>query len=272
MTAPALISQSTSRYIGQCIYCKSTNDLSDEHIVPHGLAGPWQLLSASCPKCCKITSAFERAVLRKYFIQVRTKLGLPTYHAKKRPKSFKFTVKINGREEFVDIPVSDITTLFAMPQIKKPGYITNNRQGKGFSITGMSLHGSRSGLEDFRAKYNLESFNYTVTLDNSFLRLLAKIAYGMVVHQYGLDAIQEAFVLPSILGMKDDVGVWVGCKDPDKSPDLLPKERVLHRINVMVNDKNEVATTIRLFADFQTPEYLVIVGRLKYGTSYGGNK
>jgi len=176
MTAPALTSQSISRDIGQCIYCRSTKGLTDEHIVPHGLAGPWQLLNASCQQCCDITSAFESHVLGDYFIQARTKLGLPTYHAKKRPKSFKFTVKINGKEQVVEIPVSDITTLFTMPTLTKPGYITNNRQGKGFAVRGMSLHGS--ALKILKTKYNLDSLNFTVTLDNSFYDFSLKSHMG----------------------------------------------------------------------------------------------
>lgn len=225
MTIPVPISEYSPRYIGKCIYCGSAENLTDEHVVPYGLAGPWQLLSASCQECCKITSAFEHDVLREYFILVRTKLQLPTYHPKERPKSFEFAVKIDGREEVIDIPVSDSPTLFMMPQFEKPGYITKNPQDTILSVTGTSLHGS--DLERFSTKYNLYGFSFSAPLRTSFARLLAKIAYGMAVLKHGLDAIEEAYVLPSILGKKDDVGRWVGCKYGHKSPDLLPREQFL---------------------------------------------
>lgn len=71
-----------TRYIGRCVYCGSTESLTDEHIVPHGLKGPWQLLKGSCQACNQITSAFEKRVLREQFILPRAVLGLPTYHPK----------------------------------------------------------------------------------------------------------------------------------------------------------------------------------------------
>jgi hypothetical protein len=252
--APAL------RYVGKCIYCGSTDNLSREHIVPRGLGGPWLLLKASCKKCAGITSDFEREVLKEFFILVRTKLGLPTYNPEKRPKSFSFKSTMDGKEEVVDFSVPDCPTLFMMPWFAKPGYIRKDKQDKGISVTGMSLHGS--GLRELKTKYNIEGLSYTASLRTSFARVLAKIAYGMTVFQYGLDMIEEAYVLPCIQGEKDDVGQWVGCEDPRKSPDLFPRERFLHRIEVLAK-RNEVGARIRLFAKYQTPEYLVIVGRLK---------
>jgi hypothetical protein len=249
-----------SKYIGKCIYCGSADNLTDEHIVPRGLGGPWKLLSASCNECAKITSGFERDVVRGFFILVRTKLGLPTYHPKKRPDSFSFMVTVDGKEEVVNFPVSDCPTLFMMPQFEKPGYIRKDTQGKGILVTGMSLHGK--GLRELKTKYNVQNISITVELRTSFARVLVKIAYGMAVLWYGLDMIEEAYVLPCILGKKDDVGQWVGCEDPHKSLDLLPRERFLHRIDLLTK-KSEVGARIRLFANYQTPEYLVIVGRLK---------
>ncbi len=264
MNEPPLLTQPQSRCIGQCIYCKSTKNLSREHIVPYGLLGIWTLRKASCQQCRDITSAFETSVLRDYFIQVRTSLKLPTRRPQERPKSFDYTVSKNGKEQVVNIPASEITTIFTMPIFNQPGCMTNNQQVNGFAVRGMSLHGSTSSLEKLKAKYDMDSINYTSTLDNSFLRLLAKIAYGMVVLKYGLDAIQEAFVLPSILGTKDDVSVWVGCKNPDKSPALLRRVKgIFHGVQLEINDKKVIAANIRLFESFQTPEYLVVVGRLK---------
>jgi hypothetical protein len=251
-----------SKYIGKCIYCGSTDNLTREHIVPRGLGGPWLLLKASCKKCAKVTSGFERGVLNEFFILVRTKLGLPTYRPKNRPKTFPFLVTIGGKEKVLEVPVSDCPTLFMMPELEKPGYIRKDTQGKGMSVTGMSLHGKENEFREFKDKYNVESISYTRELRTSFARVLAKIAYGMAVLQYGLDMIEEAYVLPCILGEKDDAAQWVGCEDPHKSPALLPKERLLHRIEVLTK-RNEVGARIRLFASYQTPEYLVIVGRLK---------
>jgi hypothetical protein len=249
------------KYIGKCIYCGIEDDLTDEHIVPYGLGGRWKLIKASCPSCSKITSAFEREVLREYFILVRTKLNLPTYHPKNRRKSFNFKISKGGIEGSIDIPASDCPTLFIMPSFEKPGHIATRPQSSALILTGTSLHGS--DLQEFRIKYNLESVSYTLTYTNSFARLLAKIAYGMVIDQHGISSIDEAYVLPSILGIKDDIGNWVGCENNTKSLASGPKEQFLHRVDVLRNNNNEVGARIRLFANFNTPEYLVIVGHLK---------
>jgi hypothetical protein len=246
--------------IGKCIYCGSIEGLTDEHIVPYSLGGPWQLLSASCKECTKITSKIERDVVKELFSLIRTKINLPTYHPKNRPTSFAFSVKINNKEEIVNFPANDCPALFMMPTFKKPGYILKEGARKGISFTGISLHGN--GLQEFQKQKNIETLSLSVTFGVSFARLLAKIAYGMVIQELGLDKIKETYVIPCILGKKDDAGQWVGCEEPHKSPALLPREQFFHRIDVL-SKNGEVGARIRLFATYQTPEYLIIVGRLK---------
>ena len=108
----------------------------------------------------------------------------------------------------------------------------------------------------------MDTINWTATLEgNSFERMLAKIAYGMVVLQYGPDVLEECYVLPCILGNKNDVGKWVGS---GRDIDELPRNREPYIITIRRKENGEVYVFIRLFASFNTPEYLVIVGRLKH--------
>ncbi len=90
----------------------------------------------------------------------------------------------------------------------------------------------------------------------AFALMLAKIAYGWCVATYGLDAIANARVLPAILGQRDDVGRWVG--NPSKT--MLDSENGLHVLECGVYPNGQLAARVRLFADFQAPEYFVIVG------------
>lgn len=247
------------RHIGRCIYCGSTDNLTDEHIVPHGLNGPWQLLKGSCKTCSKITSTFERSVLRKQFILPRAALDLPTYHPEKRPKEFSFEVEKDGRKEKVILPATDCPPIFMMLDLEKPRYIANYDYEKGVMVKGWSLHGPRQAkLKD---KLDIEAISLTTDFSgNCFERMLAKIAYGMIILAYGTDALEECYVLPCILGQKDDAGYWVGSSG--KHVSNLPAENALHRVFLTINGK-EVGALIRLFANYQTPEYLVIVGKLK---------
>jgi hypothetical protein len=135
-----------------------------------------------------------------------------------------------------------------------------NVQRKGVLIKGTTLHGT--DLKEIAKKNNIGTISYTSNMGVSFGRVLAKIAYGMVIFNNGIDSIEEAYVLPSILGSKDDVGQWVGCEKPNDSPATLPKAKLFHKIEIL-EEKNQVGARIRLFGAYQTPEYIVFVGRLK---------
>ena len=241
-----------TRYIGRCIYCGSTENLTNEHIVPRGLKG-------SCQACAEITSGFEKSVLRQQFILPRTALGLPTYHPKKRPQKFSFEVERNGHKETIVLPGTECPPLFVMLTVEKPRYIADYDYEKGVKVTGTSLHGPE--LLKIKEKLNIESLSIKMSISgNNFERMLAKIAYGMTILAYGLGALGECYVLPCILGQKDDVGYWVGSSGRDFA--ALPVEKQLHRIFLMVKG-NEIGASIRLFANYCTPEYIVIVGKLK---------
>jgi hypothetical protein len=248
-----------NRHIGRCVYCGSTDSLTDEHIVPYGLKGPWQLLKGSCKVCSQITSAFERNVLREQFILPRAALDLPTYHPENRPQEFSFEVEKDGHREELVLPVTECPPIFVMLDLEKPRYISDYDYEKGIMVKGYSLHGPSHAK--LREKLDIESISFTASFTgNCFERMLAKIAYGMIVLAYGPNALEKCYVLPCILGQKDDAGYWVGSSG--KHASTLPAENALHRVYLTIEGK-EVGALIRLFATYQTPEYLAIVGKLK---------
>lgn len=249
-----------TRYIGKCVYCGSTDTLTDEHIVPYGLKGPWQLLKGSCEACNQITSAFEGTVLREYFKLVRAALDLPTRRPRNRPKEFSFEVDREGRKENIVMPVTDCPAIFMMLKLEEPGHIVKHGSENSIKTVAVRLHGlNPTKLKD---KFGIEGISIKAHFSgNCFERMLAKIAYGMTILAYGPKALKECYVLPCILGLKDDVGHWVGSSGKHASTSPAEK-KVLHRIRLTTNN-GEVSVLIRLFANYQTPEYLVIVGKLK---------
>lgn len=71
--------------LGVCIYCGGTNDLTDEHVVPFGLAKNSLILpKASCKACASLTSFVEMGFLREGLGILREKFGSPTRRAKRR--------------------------------------------------------------------------------------------------------------------------------------------------------------------------------------------
>jgi len=255
-----LESTPTERHIGKCVYCGSTNNLTDEHIVPYGLNGPWQLLKGSCGACNKITSAFEGTVLREYFTLARAALGLPTRRPRNRPKEFSFEVDREGRKDNIVVPVADYPVIFMTRSLEEPGYIVKRSNKNSVMTIAVNVHGLKP--TELEGKFGIEGISINAHFSgHCFERMLAKIAYGMTILAYGYEALKQCYVLPCILGLKHDAGYWVGSSGRHIS--TLPKEnKVLHRISLATNN-GEIRIFIRLFAHYGTPEYLVIVGKLK---------
>jgi len=95
----------------------------------------------------------------------------------------------------------------------------------------------------------------------SFARMIAKIAYAYAVAEGVINLIEgKSYVLPSILGEKDEIGKWVGTLG--ESPRVF--EGLLHRILIHQDkEKGLLLGEVHLFSDSQTPSYGVILGKLK---------
>jgi hypothetical protein len=135
---------------------------------------------------------------------------------------------------------------------------------KGIEINGFVLIGYHyKVLEEMAKERGVEKFNIEQKWQGlSFERMLLKIAYGFSVAYYGIASFDEVFILPAILGKKEDVGMWLGC---DQKKELnLPTVPIdpLYSIGLIKNDKNVLIVSIRLFSPL-APEYYVVVGRLK---------
>jgi len=254
--------------IGECIYCGSKTNLTKEHIVPYGLGCPpeWILYEGSCQACARITSAFEGDVLKQYLREPRAALGLPTYRKKNRLKRLDLQLLRDGQSSTVSLPAEQCPALIIMPHFKVPAHVGNYDYQSGVLMVGSSLHGP-SDMKERLARFNANGFSVSRSLAAvSFARMLAKIAYGMAMLQFGPLAFKEVFVLPCILGQKEDAGRWVGCSE---EPAIMPQaEKLLHRIEIM-SDNSVVSAHIRLFANYRTPVYLVFVGSLKQFSSSG---
>ena len=252
-----LVLKDTSKLVGKCIYCGSIENLSNEHVIPYGLGANLTLIDASCSKHRDITSRFEGEVLRKQFINLRTTQKFPSRHKNNRPEYFEFI--INGEKKIV--PVEDCPTMFMMLWFLEPRSISDYSYDKGIGVTGTSTHGKN--LEVFQKKYAVREFAFSQDLGSDFARLIAKIAYCSAVFRYGLDSLEDVNILPSIKGEKDDIGYWVGCPINYKSGEDIPLAEIYsHKIEV-IEDNGHIRVKVRLFANYRTPEYLVIVGKLK---------
>jgi hypothetical protein len=247
----------------RCIYCGETNNLQREHIFPFGLSGLGVLPKASCPKCAEITGRFEKEVLRgpMWAVRVYRKLRSRRKH-KDAPQMELLRIRKGSEEQEVKLSLSEYPILLCFPVFSPPGFILPSGYEKGIRIRGLVTISFGADLRKVLLKYGGTEVVMKQDYDHvAFARMLAKIAYAYAVAEGATALIKgSSLVLPAIMGKKDDVGKWVGTLDgPYKK-----FKGVLHRI-LLHKDTNQglLIAEIQLFADSATPNYGIILGKLK---------
>jgi hypothetical protein len=244
--------------VGKCIYCNSTRNLSDEHIIPYGLGGNIVLAKASCSQCAQMTSKFEMDIQRELFISLRSAIKLPS---RKRilPSHFEAKVKFKSKseEETASIPANYVPMFF--PLYKPPAFFDGRPVIKGVQIDGIhTLLVDPIGTEKYLKDKGVERITYggLSYKGQSFERLIAKVAYGHSVYHYGLEAIKDKIILPLIMGQDVEYNKYVGVLGPIKV-----NASSLHTTESVVRDDGLIIGYVQLFCNFCSPTYIVIVGR-----------
>jgi hypothetical protein len=249
--------------IGRCIYCGATEDLTDEHPIPYSLGGGAQLFDASCRACADITSKFERRVAQRQLGAFRTITGLPTYHKNKRPTTFRANVRRGAVWAYEDLPVEKFTAVAPFPKLPVPAAAEGLPPRSPIRLTGtvnITVVKRADPEPNPARRFGADAIDFDVSIElGSFMRLLAKIAYGYSVALFGVDRVLSE-VLGIILGTDGDLGRWVGCPPPEWSAFASPTST--HMVRVM-DVQGICVAWIRMFGQQGAPEYFVIVGRLQ---------
>jgi hypothetical protein len=188
-------------------------------------------------------------------------MQLPTRNKRNRPKGLDIGVERNGQKDELIIPIHKHPTTLFLPRFKKPACWDNREYTKGIDIVGMYIYQvDLPSLQQFAAETGVEKVIYTVTFNSyggglSFARLLAKIAYGFAVANYGNALIDNNYLTSAILGKSDDTGKWIGCMR--ESP---ARPNHLHYIELR-EIKNNIWAKLNLFAMFKdkVPEYAICI-------------
>jgi hypothetical protein len=122
--------------VGHCIYCGSTSDLSEEHIIPFALGGNLILPESSCATCRDITSKIETKVLRGFMLPARTVAGFPTRHPRKRPTHFQLEAGRGGENLLLSLEASEFPALLPLPVFPPAGFLTGRTTSRGVSVCG----------------------------------------------------------------------------------------------------------------------------------------
>lgn len=231
-----------------------------EHVIPLGLNGELLLLEASCPSCARITSRFERDALRSALIGPRIGLRMRTRRPRERPARLPLLVERGGRRQQILIPATEYPAFLATPVLAPPAHLSGVPYASGIVVRGAGrTQVSGLPLSALHRKYKCEYAGVQIAYQPvEFARLVAKIAYGYAVLVLGLSAIADAHVLPAIRGDSTDIGRWVGSAEGEP----VGQNTGLHALSLKVKS-GEINVFVRLFAQFNVREYVVVVGRVK---------
>jgi hypothetical protein len=85
------------------------------------------------------------------------------------------------------------------------------------------------------------------------------MAYGYAVERYTLKAFEQVYIVPAILGETNDIGRWVGCSDQRE----FAKRDCTVSVGFKIIPRNELIVKLKMFAQFDGAEYVVVIGRVK---------
>ena len=246
--------------VGHCIYCHSTSDLSDEHIIPFGLLpkwGDWVLPKASCGECRKITKKFEGSVQQTMLGPLREKLGLKT---RRRPKK-KYTREVHHRDGTVErreLSADDLPAICIGFGWQAPGLLRGVAPSN--DLAGKIVFRYPEGELARKADPNDAAIQFGRAYPMDFARMLAKIAHVGGIAEHGQSSFTPA--LPDlILGRDLMLSSYLVGGDTTERPE---DEQVLHNIyrqDCRIQGVHYMMMAIRLFAFMGMPRYHIIVGK-----------
>jgi hypothetical protein len=255
--------------VNKCIYCDGLGE-TDEHIIPFALGGKWKLVNACCEQCRDITSRCERNPLSENWAEVRAVLDYPSRRRDFNNETFSLNVTFkNGSKGVLELPKDETLGLTPFLEYPLPAFFFPGEYKRGVIVNAHSLISFGPNVKILSEKYNFEKMDYSVTYKgNNFEKMVTKIAYCATIATFGLDNLEQRFVLPTLLGKKDDIGYWMGCDHDGRITPLIGKQRSKNVIKVGVwqqqagDSTKYIITRLKFFAASDAPEYIVIVGTL----------
>lgn len=252
--------------VGKCIYCGSTENLTDEHVLPLGLSGTAVLPDASCKECAKITGRFEQDVLRGPMQQVRVFRGLKSrtkHRDAPQTKELQITTDDSGPQS-AQVGFTEGPVVFTFPLFEVPAFLMPEDYTQGIRMKGVACCAFGATPDEVAKERGVQSLGWSENHRYvSFARMLAKIAYANAIGRAMEKGVKDLFpmtppIVSSILGTTEDIGVWVGTltKPPEKH------DGILHRVNLstLTGRDDILVSEVQIFADSETPCYGVILG------------
>jgi hypothetical protein len=254
--------------VGHCIYCgDGSKKLSDEHIIPFGLAGNSLVLrKASCSVCAGATKKAETACLRHMWWPFRFRIGVPS-RGKEIPQSFlvrriKATKNQAGEFDFEfttteEVAPNEFPLAYCSLRLPPPAVLVDR------DVTAQVNYEAwaRVSPEEFKkhAPNDKDGIAIALVEPDAFVRMLAKIAHSYAVAELG-EAAFSPVLCDFIRGKPMRALQWIGgeLRDPPATSSF---HDIRWRIQT-VNVTHYVVVDLRLFCFMASPLYRIVVGRL----------
>jgi hypothetical protein len=232
----------------------------DEHIIPLALGGSLILAEASCKTCERIINReIETPVLSHEWGYLRSKREFPTRNKKKR-KTHVIVYRYDGSS--MKVPVADYPSPVPLYKFGEPRILTGLPPGIDHLRWTMDVLGDHDGEAEMRRRHPDWNGHHVLRAQPyPFARLLAKIAYGYVVAEWGLGGFSP-LGLDIILGRSDDYFYTVGGSWDIAEP--IPGGDHITDIALQVLSPRvlQIRVNIRLFSKVRMPSYIVVVGNI----------
>jgi hypothetical protein len=251
------------RFIGSCIYCGSTEQLSDEHVIPEGLGGRDILRSASCETCRVETGKFEQHVLRGMLWAMRIRLGIKG--KRKHPETIPVYIQREGQSGAVEqVSPGDVRVAAILPSFSRPGLLIGAPSGE---VPEGKLH--LYGREQDHARLmalgmaNEETATMRVF---EFARMVAKIAHCHAVLCFEKGSF-ESFLPPAIINRDDRLYDYVGNSEAELPiSDTEYGSWACTEVRAHTGGTQLILTKLRVLSQLPTPVYEVITGVSQAGS------
>lgn len=162
-----------------------------------------------------------------------------------------------GVREVVQVPRRDFPLYLPTPLFPKPRVLSGELPIRGISTELKFTHIAGPSFEQISKRYDGVEFvgarlNFS---PEEFGRTLAKIAFCGAVYALGIAPFTNTPIRRIILGEDQCVGHWVGCWEGE----TVNEPKGLHSMQVRASG-SDLHVILRLFAQFGTPEYHVVLG------------
>jgi hypothetical protein len=252
--------------LGKCMYCGSTESLSDEHVLPFGLAGSWVLEEASCESCRRATQRVEYFLQRQHLFQTRGVLDLPTRRPAERPTHVSIVQeRSDGTQTRDRMALSSAPALLIFPIVTHARFVDPSLAVDSSStdlLTGYWAYELFPGrMVQIARDYHVQDLSLNGQMRAvHFMQTVAKIGLGLAYAAFGTSFTPNG-IAAYIIGDSEGMCEHVRCIKQHPAGD----NGSLHIVKVCV-EQGAVVAYVRLFALFGSPIYAARVGSVAGGT------